>query len=86
MYDMPRFYLVANPINRYAISSTTPGLEYNADGSLTIYLQRENPGPEKESNWLPTPEGEFRPALSIYEPKPQALDPSYTPPAIRRID
>ena len=86
MYDMPKFYLVANPLNRYSISSTSKGLKYNADGSLTMYLQAENPGPDKESNWLPTPKGDFRPALSIYDPQPKALDPSYTLPAIRRVE
>ncbi len=86
MYEAPKFYLVANPIQRYAISSTTPGLQYNADGSLTLYLQAGNPGPDKLSNWLPTPAGDFRPALSIYEPQAEALAPSYTLPPIRRVD
>jgi len=44
-----------NPINRYAIGDRTPGLKYNADGSLDIYIQYENPGKDKESNWLPAP-------------------------------
>ena len=86
MYEAPKFYLVANPIHRYSIASTTPDLRYNKDGSLTVYIQAENPGPDKASNWLPTPAGDFRPALSIYEPKPAALAPSYTLPPIRRVD
>ena len=52
-------YLADNPIDRYAIGDRTPGLKYNEDGSLDIYLQHDSPGPDEESNWLPTPAGEF---------------------------
>lgn len=86
MYDVPKFYVVNNAINRYGISSITQALKYNADGSLTIYIQRDNPGPDKQSNWLPAPTGDFRPALSIFEPQDAALDAAYTLPAIRRVD
>ena len=70
MYNVPRFLLVANPIDRYSIGDRTPGLNIAADGSLTIYLQHDSPGAEKESNWLPTPEGDFRPVMRMYQPKP----------------
>ena len=86
MYNVPKFYLVPNPIKRYGISSITPGLKYNADGSVTMYIQKDNPGPDKESNWLPAPEGDFRPMLSMYDPAAAALDPDYSLPPIRRID
>jgi hypothetical protein len=52
-------YLADNPINRYAIGGLTPGLKNNSDGSLDIYIQHDNPGKDKESNWLPTPAGDF---------------------------
>jgi len=85
MYDIPKFYLVANPINRYSIGDRTPGLKYNSDGSLDIYMQHESPGPDKESNWLPAPEGDFRPILRMYQPRPKALDGTYVLPPVRRV-
>jgi hypothetical protein len=41
MYDLPDFYLVANPIGRYSIGDRTPGLRRDADGSLTIVIQHD---------------------------------------------
>jgi hypothetical protein len=86
MYDATDFYLVPNRIKRYGISNITPGLKYNADGSLTMYIQHENPGPDKVSNWLPAPAGDFRPLLSMFEPEEAALAPDFTLPGIRRVD
>ncbi len=86
MYSVPKFYLVPNPIDRYGISSITPGLKYHDNGSFTLYIQKDNPGPEKVSNWLPAPEGDFRPMLSMFEPAEAALDPGFTLPPIRRVD
>jgi hypothetical protein len=87
MYGVPEFYLVANPINRYSIGDRTPGLQFGADGSLTIIMQKESPGPDKEANWLPTPQtGAFRPILRLYQPKPPILDGSYLLPAIQRVE
>jgi hypothetical protein len=85
MYRPPEFYLVANPINRYSIGDRTPGLTYNDDGSLDIYIQKDSPGPEKESNWLPAPEGPFRVAMRMYQPREAVLDGSYVVPPIRRV-
>ena len=85
MYDADEFYLIANPINRYAIGDRTPGLKVGADGSLTIYLQKDSPGAEKASNWLPTPQqGAFRPIMRMYQPQQPILDGSYILPAIQR--
>jgi len=85
MYNVPKFLLVPNPIDRYSIGDRTPGLQFAADGSLTIYLQQESPGPDKESNWLPAPEGEYRPVMRMYQPKSEVLSGGYALPAIRRI-
>ena len=85
MYDIPRFLLVANPIDRYSIGDRTPGLQIAEDGSLTIYLQHDSPGPDKAANWLPTPEGEFRPIMRMYQPRPEVLSGDYRLPAINRV-
>ncbi len=87
MYDADKFYLVGNPINRYSIGDRTPGLQYGADGSLTIYMQKDAPGADKAANWLPTPqEGAFRPIMRLYQPRQPILDGSYILPAIVRVD
>ena len=85
MYDVPKFLLVANPIDRYSIGDRTPGLDVAADGSLTVFIQRESPGPGKEANWLPTPEGDFRPIMRMYQPRDEVLGGDYALPPIRRV-
>ncbi len=87
MYDAHEFYLVANPIDRYSIGDRTPGLKYGADGSLTLYLQKDSPGADKESNWLPAPpDGAFRPIMRMYQPKQEIMNGSYLLPPIRRVN
>jgi hypothetical protein len=86
MYDTPDFHLVANPINRYSIGDRTPGLKLADDGSLTIYFQKDSPGPEKEPNWLPAPEGDFRPVMRMYQPRDAVLNSTYVLPPITRVD
>ncbi len=68
MYKLPQRWLVDNSIDRYNIGSATPGLVTADDGSITIYLQIETPGKDKEANWLPTPNGPFWPVLRTYGP------------------
>ncbi len=84
MYDMPEYYLVANPINRYSIGDRTPGLRYNADGSLDINIQHEPPDSES-ANWLPAPEGDFRPLLRMYQPREKIWRGEYILPPIHRV-
>jgi hypothetical protein len=85
MYDEQGFP-VANPINRFAIGDRDD-LKYDADGSLDLYLQNENPGVDKESNWLPSPAtGILGVTMRLYEPKAQVLDGRWNPPAIKRVD
>jgi hypothetical protein len=85
MYDVPDFYLVANPIDRYSIGDRTPGLQAGSDGSVTLYLQVDSPGPDRKANWLPTPAGAFRPIMRMYQPQRPILDGTYVLPAIRRV-
>ena len=51
MYSLPARLLVANPINRYLINSPRlPDLKKDEDGGLTLYVQHDLPGKDKESN------------------------------------
>jgi hypothetical protein len=82
MYDQQGFQS-ANSINRFAISSWM-SLKKNSDGSLDLFIQHENPGPDKESNWLPAPKGLLGVTMRLYAPKAAALYGDWNPPAIRR--
>ena len=83
LYDAEGFQ-VANELNRFAIGDRD-ALQFNADGSLDLYLQNTNPGPDKVSNWLPTPTGPWNLCLRLYAPRPQALDGTWNPPAVKKI-
>ena len=61
-------------------------MQKNADGSLTLYLQKDSPGADKESNWLPAPDGPIYLGLRLYVPEPAARDGSWTVPPILRRD
>jgi hypothetical protein len=82
LYDSDGFQ-VGNSLNRFALSSWMP-LVYNADGSLDLYIQHDNPGPEKQVNWLPAPDGPFNLLLRLYSPKMDALTGKWTPPPVTR--
>jgi hypothetical protein len=78
MYDGKTQLLIENPINRYLINSPMlPNMAKNADGSLTIYIQKDSPGADKEANWLPAPNGPVYLAMRLYWPKTEA--PSILP-------
>jgi hypothetical protein len=82
MYDAEG-YQVANEINRFAIGDRDK-LAYNADGSLDLYLQHTNPGPERVANWLPAPRGPLGVTMRLYAPQRAALDGTWTPPPARK--
>jgi hypothetical protein len=48
-----------NPLNRYSLGTKSKSMKPNADGSLTIYVQHNSPGGDKETNWLPAPKDDF---------------------------
>lgn len=85
MYDLPQQLLVANPIDRYLINSPMlPNLKTDADGGITLYLQKGSPGAEREPNWLPAPDGRFFAVLRLYLPEPQAISGAWKQPALVR--
>ena len=73
MYDLNTNFTVENPINRYTLGSDND-LKKNDDGSITIYLQKDSPGKDKEPNWLPAPAGPFYMAMRNYAPTKAAFD------------
>ena len=75
-------YSVDNPIDRYGIGDRTPVLKYNDDGSLDIYIQHDSPGKDKESNWLPSPSGDFSLQMRGYYPQESILNGYYQYPPI----
>ncbi|MEU0560880.1 DUF1254 domain-containing protein [Dactylosporangium sp. NPDC006015] len=83
MYDAPGSFPVPNPLDRRAIGGGTPGLRPEADGSLTIRIQHERP--DDVANWLPAPEGGFRPVLRVYEPSQAVLSGTFQPPPVMRL-
>jgi hypothetical protein len=92
MYDGKSQLLIENPINRYLINSPMlPTMKTNADGSLTFYVQNKSPGADKESNWLPAPNGPIYLVLRLYWPKvePPSILPvgegTWQPPDVKRV-
>ena len=86
LYDSD-FFFVPNTIDRYCLSQRDTFVT-NDDGSIDLYLQAESPGPDKDANWLPAPEGKFQLVLRLYWPEdtpPSILDESWTPPPVRRV-
>ncbi len=80
MYDAQGFQ-VANELDRFAIGDRDP-LTYNSDGSLDVYVQHANPGPERESNWLPAPRGPLGVTMRLYAPKADVLNGTWHPPLV----
>jgi hypothetical protein len=93
MYDGKTQLLIENTIDRYLINSPMlPDLKKNADGSLTFYIQKNSPGKDRESNWLPAPNGPIYLVMRLYWPRtepPSILPPgsgTWQPPAIVKLN
>lgn len=77
-------YFADNALHRFNLGTRDP-LKPGEDGSVTIYVQRDSPGPDKEANWLPAPAGVFSLMLRMYWPKaapPSILDSTWAPPEL----
>jgi hypothetical protein len=86
MYELPSSLLSANPLNRYLLNSPMlPQFKRDGDGGLTLLIQNESPGMDKEANWLPAPQGPFFMAMRLYWPKAEALDGTWTAPPLKRM-
>ena len=82
MYDAEGFP-ARNPISRFAIGDRDQ-LNYNNDGSLDLYIQKERPSGERVSNWLPSPDGPMTLIMRLYSPRAEAFDGRWLPPLVRR--
>ena len=80
------FFLTENPLGRYAIGDRTKGLRRNADGSLDIWIARQDPGGGRTENWLPAPAtGPYIMSLRAYVPKDALLTGAYRIPDRARL-
>lgn len=85
MYEQPASLLVANPLNRYLLNSTMLSqFKKDPDGGLTFYIQSDSPGKDKESNWLPSPKGDFSMIMRLYWPKESALNGTWKQPPVMK--
>lgn len=85
-YDQT-YRVMANAINRYSIGDRTQGLQYGADGSLTLYLQADAPEGAAQGNWLPVKKGEaFWMVIRAYEPQGIILDRTWDGPVLTRLN
>ncbi|CAN5489549.1 DUF1254 domain-containing protein [soil metagenome] len=82
MYDAEGFQ-VANELDRFAIGDRD-ALTYNADGSLDLYVQHANPGPDRVANWLPAPPGPLGVTMRLYAPHQSVLDGTWAPPRVHK--
>ena len=87
LYELPSHLLSSNPIDRYLINSPMlQKLKRGVDGGLTVYIQHESPGPSKQSNWLPAPEGTFLVVLRLYWPEADVLNGRWKAPPLQRAE
>ena len=83
MYDGKTQLLIGNPLDRYLLNSPMmDDFVLNGDGSLTLYVQKETPGKEFASNWLPAPDGPFYVVMRLYGPKTEALEGKWVAPSL----
>jgi hypothetical protein len=85
LYNEEHFF-VPNLINRYSVGTKNKDLKHAADGSITIYVQTDEPSdPVQRANWLPAPKGgDFSLYMRAYGPRPVILQGRWTPPPVER--
>ena len=87
LYELPSQLLSANPLNRYLINSPMLGsLKRDPDGGLTLHVQHDSPGPDREANWLPAPNGPIMLVLRLYAPKSAAQSGKWKEPPLQRLN
>ena len=84
LYERSTRLPITNSLGRYSFRADTPGLRYGADGSLSLSIQRDSPGPDRESNWLPAPNAAMYLTLRMYRPRLEAWNGAWKPPPVRK--
>jgi hypothetical protein len=84
LYTSEHFFY-PNALNRYSLGTKSKAMKFNPDGSLTLYAGFESPGAEKESNWLPAPEGAFSLYIRAYWADKAILDGTWMPPRVEKV-
>jgi len=85
MYELPSSLLYANPLERYLVNSPMlPQFKRDPDGGLTLLVQHDSPGEDKEANWLPAPSESYFMVMRLYWPKDEALSGKWTAPSLTR--
>lgn len=85
IYRLPEKLFVKNDLKHYALGSLIPSLKKDPSGCVELFLQTDSPGKDRESNWLPAPEGPFYLILRMYWPKDEVLTGAYQPPSILKV-
>ncbi len=83
MYNA-QYFFEPNPLQRYSLGTKNKSLKAAADGSITIYIQAESPGADKEDNWLPGPKGDFAMTIRAYGPDDNLVQGGWDPPPVLR--
>ena len=84
LYNDKHFF-EPNALERYSLGTKNKTLQYNDDGSLTLYAGAKSPGTDKESNWLPAPDGTFSLYIRAYWAEQAILDGTWMPPQVEKI-
>jgi hypothetical protein len=80
LYDKAHGF-VRSPSGRCAVGTFDPDLQPGTDGSLTLYIQADEPKGSKRANWLPAPRDEdFSLCLRAWWPRPPTIVGDWTPP------
>ncbi len=84
VYDRATHALIRN-LPRSSLSSQSPDLEKNADGSVDIYFGPKSPA-GKMSNWVPTSaDGIFEVLFRFYGPEKPLFDKTWKLPDIEKV-
>ena len=81
LYNADKFFF-QNPLNHFSLGTKDKSLQYGKDGSLTLYMGAKSPGKDKETNWLPAPNGKFSLILRNYWPDQSVIDGTWVPPEV----
>jgi hypothetical protein len=85
LYNEHHFF-APNDLRRYSLGTKNKTLKFSQDGSLTIYVQSEEPPEDQQANWLPAPkDADFSLFIRAYWPKTPVVDGSWTPPAVQKV-